>query len=440
MVSASETKPPSAQSVNLLSTGNARRLVLVLAAVNLCNFMDRKLIAVLVPSIKADLHLTDSEIGLLTGLAFAITYALVGVPLSWLSERIDRRKLIAVVLSIWCAMTALSGVAVNFVQMMLFRMGVAVGEAGASPASYAMISDAYPQSKRAGAISVFTSGGQVGGFLGALLGGWIAQLIGWREAFVIIGLIGLVLVPFLFFGVKDPPRGGSDGLAERAPTPFAEAIRVILRVPTFQQNVAAASLTAIVTYSLTTWLPSVLVRSYDVSIGEAGTILAFMTLITGAGSALLGGQVCSVLGQRDLRYWSWIPSACFVLATPLLAIAFLLPNVWATVGGVAGAYGLVSFSYGANYAALNTTVPPRVRATASAVALLMVTLIGLGLGPLLMGMASDFFSVQYGSDGLRVAIIVPTIAVLWGGLHFGLMARTIREDATAALIEPAEPK
>ena len=371
--------------------------------------------------------------GLVTGLAFGLTYAALGLPLSWLSERVDRRKLIAAVLTLWCMFTALSGIAVSFFQLLLFRMGVAVGEAGASPPSYAMISDAYPVASRTAAISVFTSGGQVGGFLGALIGGWVAQFIGWRAAFVVVGALGLIMLPFLLFGIKDPPKGASDGLKKERATPFRQAIAGIVKVPTFRQNVAAASLTAIVTYSITTWLPSLLVRSYDVSIGEAGTVLGLMTLIAGVGGSLAGGQLCAWLGQRDLRWWAWLPAICFVSATPLMVAAVMIENLWVTIFGVGLAYCFVSISFGANYAALNTTVPPRVRATASASALLVITLLGLGLGPLLTGIASDYFTAQFGQQGLRMAFVVPAVAVLWGALHFFLMAKTIREDSARAV-------
>lgn len=426
-------RPDTGHRVQNLVTSGAGRLLLVLSAVNVCNFMDRKLISVLLPAMKHDLHLTDSQMGLVTGLAFGVTYAILGLPLSWLSERIDRRKLIAAVLAVWCLMTALSGAALSFVQLLLCRMGVAVGETGASPASYAMISDAYPVANRTAAIAIFTSGGQLGGFLGALIGAWIAQFVSWRAAFAIVGAAGLLLLPFLLFSIKDPPRGQSDGLAGRQAAPFRDAVAAILKVPTFRQNVAASSLSAVVTYSITTWLPSVLVRSYGVSIGEAGTILAAMALIAGAGGAIVGGQLTARLGAKDLRWWAWLPAICFVVATPLMALAILVNNLWVTVGSIALAYSAVSFTYGANYAALNTTVPPRVRATASACALLVITLLGLGIGPLLTGVVSDYFNSEFGKNGLRVALIVPALATLWGALHFFLMARTIRQDADRAV-------
>jgi MFS family permease len=425
---------PETTPLRLMALG-ARPLVFTLAAVNLCNFMDRKLISVLLPAIKHDLKLTDSEIGLMTGLAFAVIYASLGVPLSWISERIDRRRMIAAVLTVWCAMTALSGAAGSFFHLMLCRMGVAVGEAGASPPAYAMISDAYPTEQRAFAISIYTAGGAVGGFFGALLGGWIAQIIGWRAAFAIVGLIGVVLVPVLLFAIKDPPRGGSDNLLSHQAVPMMAATRRIWRVKSFRQNVIAGSLYALVTYSLTTWLPSVLVRSYGVSIGEAGTILGLMTLVGGAGGALLGGQLTGWLGRKDLRWWPRICGMCFLIGAPLIVMAFMIPNIWATVTGVSLAYALTSVASGTSFASLNTTVPPRVRATASASALLVITGIGLGLGPLLTGVASDYFNAAFKQDGLRMALVVPAVASLWASLHYFLMVRTIRGDAAAAIAD-----
>lgn len=411
-------------------------MLAVLTVINICNALDRTLISILLPDVKAELALTDWELGMVTGPAFAIFYSLMGLQLGWLAERVNRTRMIAIALTTWSAMTALTGAARSFLHLMILRVAVAIGEAGGSPPSYAMITDAFPLKSRSTAMAVFTSAGALGGFFGLLLGGWINEFWGWRITFYAAGAGGMVLVPLILFTVKDPGRGQADGLAKPAsPIPMLEAMPYLFRARTFRHLVLAGAMSAFASYAFAIWQPSFMHRSYGMSSGEIGTVLAIVNLVGGLTGTMVGGELARRLGERDLRWWLWIPAIGFLGSVPLNLWVILTHNLDLTIALLVLAHLGVGTYTGTLWASANSIAPSGMRSITSSSLLFVQITLGLGLGPLLTGWASDWMTGRFGDEGLRYAMIVPILATVVGGTHYLLASRTLRSDAQAAIDE-----
>ncbi len=265
-----------------------RVALILLFIVSLFNYLDRWMLAILIPDIKADLQLSDGQLGFITGIAFSLFYALMGLPIARLADRYSRRVIVSVAMSLWSAMTALCGLAQNFTQLAVARILVGVGEAGATPPSHSLISDYYPRERRALALAVYAMGSPLGIFFGFLLGGWLTQTYGWRVALYSFGLPGLVLAGVVFFVLKEPARGAADGVDLAGPTPsLMVTLRTLFSRPTFIHNCIGSGMYTLVYLSFHTWTPSFFERNYDMSMGSIGVWLAFI-----AG----GAQLVGVLG------------------------------------------------------------------------------------------------------------------------------------------------
>lgn len=405
------------------------RMLFILGIMNALNFLDRQLVGILLPHIKADFVLTDSQIGLLTGVAFALFFSVAGLPLGWVATRVDRRKLIAASIAGWSVMTALSGVASSFSMLLFARVGVGIGEAGVGPSSYAMISDAFSERARPAAIAFYAAAASVGGGIGILFGGWAADVWGWRTAFYAAGCLGLVVVPIVWFQLIDPLH------KERVSSPvqplsLVTSVKFILRTKTFLPLAAAAVLTAFSTYTLLIWLPSFLVRSYQLSTASAGAILAPISLLGGVGGQLSGGMLARRLGVIDIRWWMWLPASALATSVPLAAFGIMSHRLEVTIVFL---FLTVFASYmfsGPLFAALNTIVLPRIRPLANSMVVFLQAAVGLSLGPLLTGMVSDTLLLRAGADALRYALVVPIIGMAFAALFYLLAARTLRLDAS----------
>ena len=408
-------------------------MLAVLTVINICNVIDRTLIGILVPDIKAELQLSDFQIGLLTGPAFAIFYAIMGLPLGWLSERVSRTRLIAVALLVWSAMTGLSGLATSFGYLLLFRILVAFGEAGGSPPSYAMISDAYAPRYRTIAMGVFTGAAGVGGFVGLFGGGWINEFWGWRATYIIAGLFGLLFVPLILFTVRDPVSGAADNALRPAPLPMREILGRLAANKTFPNLAAAATLSAFAAFTFLIWLPSFLHRSYGLGSGDVGTILGTVKVVGGLAGTMGGAEIARRLGSRDLRWWLWVPAIGFLTGAPAAMAGLFATELWLSTAFIFITFMTMSTFTGVLFAALGTITSPGMRGVASSSLLFIQMTLGLGLGPVLTGFVSDYLTTRYGQEGLRYALFVPAIALIWGSAHYFLAARTIRLDASRAL-------
>ena len=374
------------------------------------SFMDRQILAILLEAIKADLKLSDTQLGLLSGLVFAIFYATLGIPIARLADRTSRKRIIAVSLAIWSAMTALSGVAQNFTQLMLARIGVGVGEAGAGPPSHSIIADLYPPEKRASAMAIYSLGVLLGGGLGMMIGGFVAHAYNWRVAMMVVGLPGVVLAVIVWLFVAEPRRGLSDAQramdAPDAMPSLGEGIAAMWRDPAALHLVAAVTITSLVGYALTGWGPSYMQRSLGMSMLDVSKYVALPAAIIGSTSALLGGAAADRAARRfGLHAQSWVVAAFKVVAFPF-AVGFYFvdePRValasYFVAALFAGAY------LGPSFALIQHLAPLKLRSVWAALTLLVINLIGLGLGPFLVGQLSDHLRPVYGAQSLRWAML-----------------------------------
>jgi len=413
----------------------------LLCGVYTLSLMDRQLVAILVEPIRKEFVLQDWHMGLLSGFAFAIFYTVLGVPLARLADRNNRVTLIGVSLLVWSAFTGLTGLARTFMHLLIARIGVAAGEAGCNPAAYSLISDYFEARRRATALSIFHMGGYIGSFLGLLLGGWIGHTYGWRAAFLLVGLPGIAVALLMKLTLRELLRGFSDPVrAVVEPPPVGQVVRGLLAKTSFRHLAFAAALHNFAVYGVGNWYAAFLMRSHGMNVARAGTVLAICTVIGGAAGTYFGGMLSDRLAARrhDSRYYLWVPALSLIIGFPLsqgvllfddtsIVIALLTPVVMCSAAylapSITATYGLVGI---------------RERALASAVLLFIINLIGLGLGPLFAGLASDqlrqmfleqgLTEAEALGEGLRWSLRIVVAANLWSAAHYFIATRTLRAE------------
>jgi predicted MFS family arabinose efflux permease len=391
----------------------------VLLVVYVFNFIDRQIVNILAEPIARDLRLSDTQIGLMTGLAFALFYTVLGIPIARLADRqtTSRPKLIAVALGLWSAMTALCGLAQNFWQLLLARIGVGVGEAGCTPPAHSLISDIVPPEKRASALAFYSLGIPIGTLLGMVIGGTLADRVGWREAFVIVGLPGVALALVVWFLLKDPRRADAAAIAraqsQPAALPLGQAVGEIMRSRAFLLLLLAGSTAAFLAYGKVTWTTIFFQRTHDLTPGQVGL---WFGLINGAGGILGtwgGGYLADRFGAKNRRHVLSAPAIGMALAVPVALLAYQAPSWPLALVLLFVPTVFNTFYYGPTASAAQGLVPLRARAIAAAMLLFVQNLIGLGLGPLFFGMLSDWLQPTYGADSVRY--------VLYGAAVLGLV-------------------
>ena len=394
----------------------------LLTATYFFSFMDRQILSILLEAIKADLLLSDTQLGLLSGLVFAIFYATLGIPIARLADRKNRRNIIAASLAVWSAMTAVCGLAQNFTQLMLARIGVGVGEAGAGPPSHSIIADLYPPEKRASAMAIYSLGVFLGGGLGIMIGGNVAHLYGWRAAMFVVGLPGVALAILVRLLVVEPRRGLSDvqRVANDTPMPnLAQGISSIWHNAAAFHVVAAVTITSLIGYALTGWGPSFMQRSLGMSMREVANYVALPAAVVGGASALIGGKLADRATRRHGVYaQSWVVMGMKVLAFPF-AIAFYFVDAVPIALGCYFVAAIFAGAYlGPSFAMIQHLAPLRLRATWAALCLLSINLIGLGLGPYGVGLLSDLLRPTFGDQSLRYAMLSIALLTPWAILHY----------------------
>ena len=406
----------------------------LLCGVYVVNFVDRQILAILLPSIKADLALSDTQLGLLSGTAFGLFYATLGVPIARLADRVSRKWVITVCLAVWSAMTALCGTAAGFGSLLAFRVGVGIGEAGGSPPAHSLISDYFPPERRATALGIFSLGVPFGILVGFLAGGWLNESLGWRRAFVVVGLPGVLAALVVAWTLREPARGHSEGLQSDGDTPSAlEVIRFLLRSRTFRHLSLASGLYAFVGYSVINWVPSFLIRTHHMTTGEVGSWLALIIGVGGGIGNYLGGVLADRWGAQDPRGRALVPALAMAVATPFsLAVYATSSNALALVLLVVPT-GLGLMYQAPAFAITQSLATPKMRATAAAVLLFVINIIGLALGPLTTGALSDALEPRYGADSLRWALMIVSSLLIWSALHFYLASRTLAQDVERAV-------
>ena len=389
------------------------------------NFLDRTIVNILSESIIADLQLTDTQFGALTGLAFALLYSVLAVPLAMLADRTSRSRVIAGSLAVWSGFTALCGTATSFGQVFFYRLGVGVGEAGGVAPSYALIADYFPPQRRARALAAFSLGIPLGLASGTLIGAYLAHWINWRAAFLVMGIAGIVLAPAMLFFVRDPPR--STGRRVEAPSLFS-TFPIVARKPTFWLMAFAASCSSLAGYGLAAWTPSVLARSFDLTLVERGHFLASIFLIGGTAGVFAGGWLADRLGQRDRSWYARLPAIAWLITAPTFVAGLLAPDLWLAWPMLLIPNALNILWLGPVTTAVQHLVPQPMRATASASFLLINNLIGLGVGPTLIGALSDLFRERFGTEALRYAAVSVVGFYLVAGLLMLFAIKRLRTD------------
>lgn len=403
-----------------------RGLVLaMLLLVYIFNFLDRQILSILAQPVKADLGLDDGQLGMLGGFAFALLYSTLAIPLAMLADRTSRSWVIAVSLGVWSAFTALCGTAQNFTTMFLYRLGVGVGEAGGVAPSYALIADAWPAERRSRALSIYSLGIPLGSAGGALLGGYIAQTVEWRTAFLVVGLLGLAIaLPFKWI-VRDPPRPAP----AKDAIPLHRVFAILAAKPSFWLLAFGAAAGSMCGYGVAFWLPSLILRSFQLNLAQVGQFFGGLALTGGVAGILLGGWLGDRLGGRDRKWYALAPAICYVLGLPLFVAGVLAQSWQAAFLLFVVPQALVYVWLGPVLTAVQHLVPPQMRATASASFLLINNLIGLGLGSWVIGLLSKQLTPAYGAaDGLRYAIAAGLGLYLVAGILMALASRRLARD------------
>ena len=411
------SQPPARRNANLV--------LAFLLITYIFNFLDRQILGILAGPIIADLQLSDAQFGAIAGIAFALLYSLLGIPLALLADRTSRSRVIAGSLAVWSAFTALCGTATSFTQLFFFRLGVGVGEAGGVAPAYALIADYFPQHRRARALAIFSLGIPLGLAGGTLIGAYLASWVNWRAAFFVMGVAGLILAPIMLLVVRDVPgrvRGGADQL------PLSRTFPIIAAKPTFWLMAFAASFSSLAGYGLALWTPSVLERSFGFTLIERGQFLASIFLIGGTVGVFAGGWLADRLGQADRSWYAKLPAIAWLITAPLFVLGLLAPNATVAWLLLLLPNALNILWLGPVTTAVQHLVPQPLRSTASASFLLINNLIGLGVGPTLIGALSVMFKDRFGDEALRYAAVSVVGFYLLAALLMMFAIRRLRAD------------
>lgn len=401
----------------------------ILVVVYTFNFIDRQILSILLEPVKADLGLSDTAMGMLTGFAFAMFYATLGIPIARFADRTNRRNLIAGALGVWSIFTALSGLAQNFWHLLIARIGVGVGEAGCSPPAHSMIADYYPADQRATALGIYSLGIPFGIMFGLFAGGWINEFFGWRAAFFVVGLPGVLLALVVRFSLAEPQRGMAEGRTDSGEQPsVGETLTYLWQKKSFRHMSFAAALTAFVGYGFVTWAPAFLIRSFGMGTGEIGTWFGLILGIPGGLGIFLGGYLADKFGAHDPKWYLWTTAIALIIVTPFNLLVYLATDSTMALLGMVIPVLLGNFYQATTFSQTQGISELRMRAVAAGILLFIINIIGLGLGPQAVGLISDLLSEQYGQESLRYALLICALINLWAGAHYFIAGRHLKDD------------
>lgn len=404
-------------------------VMFILVVVYTFNFIDRQIVGILAVPIKAELGLSDTQLGAMGGLAFALFYTGLGIPIAILADRRNRTWIMTIALALWSVMTALCGLAQNFWQLFLARLGVGVGEAGGVAPAYSLISDYFPPEQRARALSVYSFGIPIGSALGMVFGGIIATKIDWRFAFFAVGLAGILIAPIFKATVDEPVRGQFDKKLTTSGAPPLRAIfSSLVQKPSFWLMSLGAAFSSMMGYGLFFWLPSFLVRSYGLELLDASLFYGAVLLVGGIAGTWLGGSLADRFGASRRSAYVVIPAIAFVATVPFYVVAILSTNLVATFFAMLIPTALGLAWLGPVLSAIQHIVPANMRATASAIFLFINNLIGIGAGTMFLGILSDVLQSRFGDDSLRYAILSGTGFYIIAAMLFLLSAKWLSQD------------
>lgn len=395
----------------------------LLTAAYFFSYMDRQILAILQEDIRRELLLSDTQLGLLAGFAFAIFYATLGLPVARWADRGNRINIIGLALALWSGMTAVCGLAQNFVQLLLARIGVGIGEAGSSPPSHSIIADLYPPEKRAGAMGIYSLGVVLGAAGGTIIGGTLAHFFGWRVAMFAVGVPGIILAIVIKLFVVEPRRGLSDPahVQTHAAMPgFGEGFRSLFANRAAVHLVMGVTITSLIGYGHTAFGPSFMIRTIGLDKLQIASIVAPVGAVCGTLSAVLGGWLANKAAERwGLHAQSWLVLVMKSVGLPLSFLFYASSDPWIAVPIYWASLLLVNSYLGPTFALIQGLAPLRMRALWAAVTLLVINLIGLGLGPTLIGVISDALKPSLGdAESLRWAMLTFAAATPWALFHY----------------------
>ena len=424
MSNASGSAVPTA---SLPLPGHRTTLTLLMLAYTL-SMCDRMILSILFPDIKAEFGLTDTQLGFLGGISFALFYATMGLPIAKLSDQYSRKRLIIASLIIFSIMTALGGMATGFISLLVFRIGVGIGEAGVNPASHSIIADYFPPQRRAFAMAILMLGGSFGMMFGFVGGGFIAEAYNWRIALVSVGVPGLLLAVVMARSLREPGRGTYEIETPPPPPPIRTTAATMWANPAMRHLIAGGIAVGLMGYGFTQWLPTFFMRTHDLSQSQTGMLMAGVFGISGAIGALAAGKWFDRLSTRGFQHGMRMLAIVPFFTGPFFIMGLLADDLTTAIllfiiPGFAGNYAI-----GPTIAMVQTLSPVHMRAVSSAIKMLCLNLIGMGLGPLLVGLLSDLLTPQHGEDALRVALAFFTLVGLWGTVHFWLCARALAKQ------------
>lgn len=418
------------QTIFTHMSGRAWAVLVVLLLINVVNFIDRQLPFILMESIKKDLKLTDSEIGLLAGVTFALVFSFAALILAWIADRWSPRPMLAITLAVWSLFTAVSGLATNFATLLGARVAVSASEAGSMPSAHSLISSSFPLGRRAFALAIFSLGVPIGSMVGLVMGGWINDMWDWRTAFFIVGLPGLALALVAWLVLPETrPHGGASELS--AVKNDREGAFALLRLSSFRHMTAGSALYGCGSYAINVFAGSFLIRVHGFTTTQAGLAFGLAFGIGGLIGTFFGGVIADALARRDPRWRLLVPAIGQLLSLPTALGAWLVPNATLAVVLLALSYVFGLLYYAPTFAAAQQLAHERSRATATAVVSFFLTIVGSSFGPMVVGWFSDRLQPTYGHLSLRYALCLMGITILWSAWHFWRGSRVLGADLAA---------
>jgi len=444
------TNNANSNAIVAADSGSSTRvnlMLFLLLLVYILNFLDRQILSILAPAIQKELGISDGNLGLLRGLSFALFYSILGVPIAYFADRKSRTWIITIALTLWSAMTAVCGLATNFWQLFLARMGVGIGEAGGVAPSYSLIADYFEPSKRARAMAIFSFGVPLGSAIGVIFGAVIVTILDWRAAFIIMGAIGLVLAPIFRIFMREPVRGGRDSAAATEAVSVKVVLKTLATKPSFWTLTLGAASSSMIGYGLLAWLPAFYLRSYGNEMVDfmswlpsflvpknAGPILyigyfqGLILLIGGVSGMWLGGLVTDKMGAKSKSAYARVPAIAFLAIVPFYLIGIQSHSLALTFVMFLIPTGLGLVWMGPVLAAFQHIVKPNMRTTASAIFLLINNLIGIGVGDWALGGLSDVLKERYAEESLRYSIMFGSSLYLVAAVFMLIAANQLSKD------------
>ncbi|MDB9977827.1 MFS transporter [Porticoccaceae bacterium] len=413
-------------------------VLIMVTVVSMVNIADRLIMSILMEDIKAEFHLSDTQVGLLVGLAFALFYALMSFPIARWADIGNRKNILSLAVILWSGMTALCGAAVGFYSLFFARLGVGVGEAGGSPPTYSLIADYFKPSERARAMGVYMVGAALGTGGGLIIGGILGEMLGWRTTFLVLGIPGVLLGLLFFFTVKEPQRGRLDAgeAKDKQAKDINKTLKSLAANPVFIRISVSFAMLTMIGYAMAFWLAPIMLRNFDVSLGKVGLYLGLTYIAAGIPAPLIGGYLTDYMAKRDARWLAWIPAIAIVIVSVALWFCVMADSFEVFLSFFVLAYFVFMIPQGASLSLLQSSLGAGERAVGASFALIINSLIGAALGPLLVGMLSDAMAADYGVKSLNYALIIVSIgASIIGSIFYLWTARAM----SAELVPDIEP-